>query len=262
MFFVIMTYGYYDKSHGKVLGLFLRPASARVTCSWGLPLSLDQFCVVMRLLAPINRHISGVPRACTLGIPRAARGLSPATGSVAQACATTCSACARHALSRPASPSRCPSASTSRREIGPSLGGDSAQCYAEVVRGSPWSTRTRPAIGREIRATGPSSPCCIRRPHISAPGQAHLPSFSDDCADPHAGQLAFGAKGGGLAAGGGELFDAPPEFEVRRPGWGTGAGLGRRQTILVGEGSQGEIMAATRLGLLGGGGGRVPRRPA
>ena len=99
-------------------------------------------------------------------------------------------------------------------------------------------------------------------PHISAPGQAHLPSFSDDCADPHAGQSAFGAKGGGLAAGGGELFDAPPEFEVRRPGWGTGAGLGRRQTILVGEGSQGEIPAATRLGLLGGGGGRVPRRPA
>ena len=90
--------------------------------------------------------------------------------------------------------------------------------------------------------------------------QAHLPSFSDDCAHPHAEQFAFGAKGGGLAAGGGELFDAPPEFEVRRPGWGTGAGLGRRQTILVGEGSQGEIPAATRLGLLGGGGGRVPRR--
>jgi len=45
---------------GKVLGLFKRPASARVTCSWGLPLSLEQFCVVLRLLAPINRHISGV----------------------------------------------------------------------------------------------------------------------------------------------------------------------------------------------------------
>ena len=62
------------------------------------------------------------------------------------------------------------------REIGPSLGGDSAVCYAEVVRGSPWSTRTRPAIGREIRATGPSSPCCIRRPaHLCAwPGAPPL----------------------------------------------------------------------------------------
>lgn len=45
---------------GRVLGFFTRPASARVSCAWGLPLSLEQFCVVMRLLAPINRHISGV----------------------------------------------------------------------------------------------------------------------------------------------------------------------------------------------------------
>ena len=62
------------------------------------------------------------------------------------------------------------------REIGRRLGGDSAVCYAEVVRGSPWSTRTRPAIGREIRATGPSSPCCIRRPaHLCAwPGAPPL----------------------------------------------------------------------------------------
>jgi len=45
---------------GKVLGHFTRPASAKVSCSWGLPLSLEHFCVVMRLLAPINRHISGI----------------------------------------------------------------------------------------------------------------------------------------------------------------------------------------------------------
>jgi len=122
---------------GKVLGLFLRPASARVTCSWGLPLSLDQFCVVMRLLAPINRHISGV---CDYLL-----GMCP------------------------------PCAFPTRLSVPLPVG-----FYVE----------------------------------------AHLPSFSDDCAHPHAEQFAFGAKGGGLAAGGGELFDAPPEFEVRRPGWG------------------------------------------
>jgi len=126
-----MTYGYDDTSHGKVLGLFLRPASARVTCSWGLPLSLDQFCVVMRLLAPINRHISGV---CDYLL-----GMCP------------------------------PCAFPTRLSVPLPVG-----FYVE----------------------------------------AHLPSFSDDCAHPHAEQFAFGAKGGGLAAGGGELFDAPPEFEV------------------------------------------------
>ena len=47
-------------SGGKVSGLFTRPVHAKASCAWGMPLRIEQFATVLRLLAPINRHIAGI----------------------------------------------------------------------------------------------------------------------------------------------------------------------------------------------------------